>query len=159
MAYLQETILPYVRDYSSTIVRKTFTSAVPQSTMKQLSNMRTDIVEPYIIQPLASLVAFSTTDIMSFFIMVITLYLSLRILDYARKVVVFWVMLVFRLAFWVSVIGLGFYVYNVGVARAVAEAGWFFGLVQGFIEDFMAKAESTRQLSNSAAGGRPQRVW
>lgn len=73
----------------------------------------------------------------------------------------FWVMLVFKLAFWASVVGLGFYVYNVGVARAVAEAGWFFGLVQGFIEDFMARAESTRQMSNAAAaGGRgPQAVW
>jgi uncharacterized membrane protein len=144
-------------------MRKTFTSAIPHTTINKLSNMRSDFVEPYIIRPLASLVAFSTTDMMSFFIMVITLYLSLRILDYARRVVVFWVMLVFRLAFWASVIGLGFYVYNVGVPRAVAEAGWFFGLVQGFIEDFMDRAESTRRMSDAAAGGSAgyggQAVW
>lgn len=114
--------------------------------------MRTDFVEPYIIRPLTSLIAFSTTDMMSFFIMIIVLYLSLRILDYARRVVVFWVMLVFKLVFWASVVGLGFYVYNVGVARAVEEAGWFFGLVQGFIEDFMARAESTRQMNSNADG-------
>lgn len=139
-------------------MRDTITSTIPQSTIDHLSSMRADFVEPYILRPLAGLVALSTTDLVSFFIMVIVLYISLRILDYARRVVMFWVMLVVRLVFWASVVALGFYVYNVGVARAVEEAGWFFGLVQGFLEDFMTKAESSRKLGNTgSAAYRPQR--
>ena len=43
----------------------------------------------------------------------------------------FWVMLVFRLLFWVSLISLGVYAYNVGMERAVVDVRGVLGVLWG----------------------------
>lgn len=68
-------------------------------------------------------------------------------------------MLVVRLTFWAAVIGVGVWVYNVGIEKAAQDAGWFWGVAQGFLEDLLvnnAHAESTagRQYYGGAGGSR-----
>ncbi|KAJ5315566.1 hypothetical protein N7476_005873 [Penicillium atrosanguineum] len=87
-----------------------------------LSGIRETYIQPYIIAPLSSLLASTSTsampDLMQLLILALVLFISLKVLDYARRVIMFWVMLAFRLVFWGSVLGLGFYVYRVGVENA-----------------------------------------
>ncbi|KAH8697311.1 nuclear pore assembly and biogenesis-domain-containing protein [Talaromyces proteolyticus] len=144
MEYIQESLFPYLRAHSYTLLKKTI-STLPASATAHLTTLRSAYLEPYLVQPLASLLSLSSSDLVSVAIMLLALYISLRILDYARRVVMFWVMFVVRLCFWAGVLGVGVYVYNVGVERAVTEAGWIWGVVQGFIEDFVADVEGKGQ--------------
>lgn len=130
------------------LFRKTIsTLSSPQEADKFLSNMQQNYLEPYLLIPLANILdtssaAFSSANILSFLTLLLAIYISLRILDYARRVIMFWVMLVLRLTFWAAVIGVGLWVYNVGVEKAVQDAGWFWGVVQGFLEDFVVNANT-----------------
>ncbi|KAJ5777326.1 Nuclear pore assembly and biogenesis protein APQ12 [Penicillium odoratum] len=116
----------------------------------QLANLRSAYVQPYIIDPLSTFLtstsAAAMPDLLSVFMLVVILFISLKILDYARRLVMFWVMLAFRLVFWGSLIGLGLYVYQVGVENAGRDLGWLWGVTMGFVEDFHTR-------SGSPAGG------
>lgn len=94
-------------------------------------------------------------DLMQLLILALVLFISLKVLDYARRVIMFWVMLVFRLVFWGSVIGLGLYVYRVGVENAGRDLGWVWGVLLGFVEDFQTRAAA----SNGGAGSRSGSGW
>lgn len=89
------------------------------------------------------------------------LLISVKILDYVRRVVVFWVTLAFRLVFWGAVFGCGWYVYSYGLATALRDATWLFGLAEGFVRQFLAGVgESSGGESDTyryvAQGGRQQ---
>ncbi|OAX80169.1 hypothetical protein ACJ72_05503 [Emergomyces africanus] len=113
-------------------------------------------LQPYIFSPLQTLLN-SPPDFTSFLALCVILFISLKVLDYARRVITFWVMLVFRLAFWGSVIGVAYYVYIVGWERAGREAGWLLGLLQGFVEELSANgAEGARGQAPPIYGGMRQ---
>ncbi|KAJ5122406.1 GPN-loop GTPase 3 [Penicillium atrosanguineum] len=124
-----------------------------------LSGIRETYIQPYIIAPLSSLLASTSTsampDLMQLLILALVLFISLKVLDYARRVIMFWVMLAFRLVFWGSVLGLGFYVYRVGVENAGRDLGWVCGVLLGFVEDFQARAAA----GNGGAGSRGGSGW
>jgi hypothetical protein len=121
-----------------------------------LSGIRESYIQPYIITPLSSLLASTSTttmpDLVQLLILGLVLFISLKVLDYARRVIMFWVMLVFRLVFWGSVLGLGLYVYRVGVENAGRDLGWLWGVVLGFVEDFQARAAANNGASGNASG-------
>lgn len=91
-------------------------------------------------------------DLISILLLGIVLLLSLRILDYARRVVMFWIMLLLRCIFWASVLGGAYYVYVVGVEKAGREAGWFVGVVWGFVEDLVARSHQQDQHQSGGYG-------
>ncbi|KAA8652057.1 Apq12 family protein [Aspergillus tanneri] len=72
-----------------------------------VSALRTDYLEPYVIRPLATMLASSMPDLVSVLALAFVLLISLKILDYARRVIMFWVSLVLRLIWWGLVLGLG----------------------------------------------------
>jgi pore assembly and biogenesis protein Apq12 len=109
-------------------------TSIPLST--HLLHIRSTYLDPYIVEPLTSLLASSSSDLVSVLLLALILLISLKVLDYARRVIVFWVFLFFRLLFWGSLIGGGLYIYSVGLERAVMEFGLLWGMIQGFIEDF-----------------------
>jgi hypothetical protein len=121
-----------------------------------LSGIRESYIQPYIITPLSSLLASTSTtampDLVQLLILGLVLFISLKVLDYARRVIMFWVMLVFRLVFWGSVLGLGLYVYRVGVENAGRDIGWLWGVVLGFVEDFQARAAANSGANGNASG-------
>ncbi|KAJ5218545.1 Nuclear pore assembly and biogenesis protein APQ12 [Penicillium cinerascens] len=122
-----------------------------------LSNLRETYIQPYIITPLSTLLTSSTTsampDLVQLLILAIILFISLKVLDYARRVIMFWVMLAFRLVFWGSLLGMGLYVYRVGVENAGRDLGWLWGVVQGFVEDFQARATNNGSESGWNGAG------
>ncbi|KUL91508.1 hypothetical protein ZTR_01591 [Talaromyces verruculosus] len=161
MEFLQDNILPSLQTYSILLFRKTLSAlSSPQDADKFLPNIQQNYLEPYLLVPLANIIdtsssAFSSANILSLLTLLLAIYISLRILDYARRVIMFWVMLVVRLTFWAAVIGIGLWVYNVGVETAIQDAGWFWGVVQGFLEEFVvnANAESATGRGGQYYGG------
>ncbi|KAJ6006196.1 Nuclear pore assembly and biogenesis protein [Penicillium sp. IBT 35674x] len=145
MDFLPENIQTLLQHPTVSFLRTTTQSQVTT----QLANLRSAYVQPYIVEPLSTFLTSTSTavmpDLLSVFLLVVIFFISLKILDYARRLVMFWVMLAFRLVFWGSLIGLGFYVYQVGVESAGRDLGWLFGVAMGFVEDF--------QKSGSTSGG------
>ncbi|KAK2745289.1 hypothetical protein FQN57_003984 [Myotisia sp. PD_48] len=105
-------------------------------------------IEPYIIAPITSMLN-APPDLTSIFLLFLILVLSLKILDYARRVITFWIILVFRLAFWSMILGGGWHVYTVGWIKASQDAAWVVGLLVGFIQRLIAEqAEASRKQSS-----------
>ncbi|KAJ5689872.1 Nuclear pore assembly and biogenesis protein APQ12 [Penicillium macrosclerotiorum] len=134
---------------------------------EQLTHLRSGFVQPYLISPLstllASLVSTGMPDLVTILLLAIILLLSLKILDYARRIVMFWVTLAFRLVFWGTLIGLGFYIYQVGFERASRDLGWVWGAAEGFVEDFSkrsaAAAANAKANENAGAGSWYMNLW
>jgi hypothetical protein len=80
-------------------------------------------------------------DLLSICLLAIIILVSLKILDYACRVIMFWVVLAFRIVFWGSLLGVGYYVYRVGVEDAARDLGWLFGVVSGFVGDYVEKSQ------------------
>ncbi|KAL2221221.1 nuclear pore assembly and biogenesis-domain-containing protein [Thermoascus aurantiacus ATCC 26904] len=156
MEYLQEYILPLIpnnsnHDFSSNY-RTLLASLASTSTSlsSHLLHLRTAFVDPYVVRPLSALLASSSTpDLVSVLLLALILLVSLKILDYARRVIVFWVTLVLRLLFWGVVLGAGWYVYRVGWEKAARDAAWLWGVAEGFVEDF-----NQRRGGQGGFGGR-----
>ncbi|KAF7525939.1 hypothetical protein PCG10_004447 [Penicillium crustosum] len=113
------------------------------------------VLQPYLIEPLSSFLASyssSIPDLLSVFILLIILFVSVKILGYAYRVVMFWVTLAFRLAFWGTIIGIGYYVYSVGVENASRDFGWLSGVIYGFVNDFQEKSK----IAAAAYAGNPK---
>lgn len=110
------------------------------------------VLQPYIIEPVSKFLAVYASvmpDLMSLFLLAVIILISIKILDYAYRLVMFWIALAFKLVFWVSVLGLGWYVYNVGIENAGRGVGWVWGLICGFVGDF---EEKTKMAAAAYAG-------
>ncbi|KAL2006166.1 hypothetical protein VTN00DRAFT_9820 [Thermoascus crustaceus] len=140
MEYLQERIIPLIpTDYSNYSYQTVLQSLTSTSLSSHLFHLRTAYLDPYIIRPLSTLLASSTPDLVSVLLLALILLVSLKVLDYARRVVVFWITLALRLLFWGVVLSVAWYVYRVGWEKASADAGWLWGVAEGFVEDFQAR--------------------
>ncbi|KAF9889220.1 hypothetical protein FE257_007533 [Aspergillus nanangensis] len=101
-----------------------------------IEHLRTAYLDPYIIHPLATMLASSMPNLVSVLVLVLVLVLSIKILDYGRRLVMFWVSLVLRLLWWAVVIGLAWYVYTAGWEKTGRDLGWFYGVFKGFVDSF-----------------------
>lgn len=124
-----------------------------------LATLRSTIIDPYIISPLSNILMSTTgtTDLFTIFILLAILYVSLRLLDYARRVIMWWVVFTLRLVFWGTIALSVLYVYQVGFEKAGRDLGWVYGVVEGFVEDFQARAalaaENGKVSGKAASGG------
>ncbi|PKY07595.1 hypothetical protein P168DRAFT_316085 [Aspergillus campestris IBT 28561] len=89
-----------------------------------LTTLRETYLNPYLIDPLSKLLASSCPDYISVLLLIAILYISLKILDYARRVVLFWVRLVVRVLWWSAIFASGYYVYSVGLVQTGRDVGW-----------------------------------
>ncbi|KAJ5946478.1 Nuclear pore assembly and biogenesis protein APQ12 [Penicillium verhagenii] len=139
MDFFPENVQTFLQNPTVAFLRTTTQSQVTA----QLANLRSAYVQPYVVEPLSSLLTYTNSaqmpDLVSVFMLVVILFISFKVLDYARRLVMFWVMLAFRLLFWGSLLGLGVYVYQVGVENAGRDLGWLWGATMGFVEDFQTK--------------------
>ncbi|PLB43923.1 hypothetical protein P170DRAFT_514222 [Aspergillus steynii IBT 23096] len=117
-----------------------------------IDHLRASYLDPFIIQPLANLLT-NMPDLLSVFVLLLALFISLKVLDYGRRLVMFWVTLALRLVYWGFIIGAGVYVYNAGLEKAAQDLGWFYGLVKGGVESFQNGAQGQGQAQSSASTG------
>ena len=113
------------------------------------------VLQPYLIEPLSTFLASyssSIPDLFSVFILIAILFVSVKILGYAYRVVMFWITLAFKLVFWGTIIGIGWYVYSVGVENAGRDFGWLWGVIYGFVGDFQEKSK----IAAAAYAGHPK---
>ena len=131
-----------------------FYSSTRDRVLSQLTFLRAAYIEPYIIEPLSTFLITSTAvpDIFTIFLLVLILYISLRVLDYARRVVMFWLMLGLRLVFWGSLLGYLLYGYQQGFANIGRDVGWLFGVVSGLFQEFQKWAAAAATDGAPKAG-------
>ncbi|KAF3009117.1 hypothetical protein E8E15_001630 [Penicillium rubens] len=138
----------YLKNLQTVLQNPTFTylqSATQDHLTTKLSHLRAMVLQPYIIEPVSSFLASYSSampDLLSIFLLAIVILVSLKILDYAYRLVVFWVTLAFKLVFWGSILSLGWYVYSVGIENAGKDFGWLWGVVYGFVGDFQEKSKT-----------------
>lgn len=101
-----------------------------------LQSVRDVYLEPHVLSPIRTMLS-SPPDLFSVLILVFLFIISLKILDYTRRVIVFWVTFIFRLVFWSTIIGAGWYAYSVGLEKAARDAAWIFGLLEGFVQELL----------------------
>ncbi|KAF7717094.1 Uncharacterized protein PECH_004495 [Penicillium ucsense] len=133
-----------------------------------LSTFREAIIDPYILDPLSQFLAAtlglsSMPDLMTSVMLVGLLLVSLVILDYVRRLVIWWVMwwvrFIVRVAFWGLVVFAGFYVYNFGVDKTVQDAGRLVGFAMGFAEQVWNMVESASANRNGHGNGNQKGSW
>ncbi|KAL4924375.1 Apq12 family protein [Aspergillus undulatus] len=100
-----------------------------------LANLRTTYLDPYLVQPLAHMLA-SMPDLATVLVLLFVLFVSLKVLDYTRRVVMFWVWLATRAVYWGTIIALGVYVYNAGFEKVARDVGFVFNFLVGLLEQF-----------------------
>ncbi|KAG2415492.1 hypothetical protein HFD88_006683 [Aspergillus terreus] len=115
-----------------------------------IAHARTAYLDPYLIQPLATMLTSSMPDIVSVLILALVLILSLKILDYGRRLVMFWVSLALRLLWWAVLLSVVWYVYTAGVEKTGRDLGWVFGAMRGFVDSFQDGVEGGRKSSSWA---------
>ena len=133
--------------------------------------VRSTIIDPFIITPLGSslsdrfsAIGINSISLPSLLLLILIFLLSLRVLNYIRRVVMWWVTLIFRLALVLVLVQAGVYVARNGVGRTLEQLGWLWGLLEGFFEgdaNNSAQASARRRAYGRSGGskwtdGRPQ---
>ena len=70
-------------------------------------------------------------DILTLAILAIALIVSVRVLDYMRRTIMYWVGLAMKMGLWMTVGGLGLYVWQRGFDQSVEDFGYVWGFLQG----------------------------
>lgn len=70
-------------------------------------------------------------NVLTLAILAIALIVSLRVLDYMRRTIIYWVGLAIRIGLWLAVSGLGVYVWQRGFDQSVEDFGYVWGFLQG----------------------------
>ncbi|KAJ5160320.1 uncharacterized protein N7482_007324 [Penicillium canariense] len=128
-------------------------STVQSQLTSQLSNIRTAYVDPYLITPLSNVLASTAgssgmPDFITILVLAGTMLVSLILLDYLRRMIMWWVRMMVRFIFWGTLIVLGLHVYRVGLENAVGDLGKIWGFVEGFVQ----------QSKDAAAGSQGAKV-
>ncbi|PYH92191.1 hypothetical protein BO71DRAFT_400763 [Aspergillus ellipticus CBS 707.79] len=114
-----------------------------------IAHLRSTYLDPYLIHPLATLLASSMPNLLSVLILALVLFVSLKILDYTRRLVMFWVNLTLRLIWWAVVLAGVYYVYNAGFEKTGRDLGWVYGVVKGFVDGFADGVEGGRSTATT----------
>ncbi|OOG01028.1 hypothetical protein ASPCADRAFT_401940 [Aspergillus carbonarius ITEM 5010] len=159
MDFLPESLLSLIQQHPTlqTLTSTPITShlATLHSTYftPYISNLRTTYLDPYLVHPLATLLTSSMPDLVSVIILALVLLISLKILDYARRLVMFWVNLALRLLWWALVLAVVWYIYSVGIEKTGRDVGWVVGVAGGFVDGFRDGVEGGRAVTGTAMAG------
>ncbi|KAK5947562.1 hypothetical protein PMZ80_001715 [Knufia obscura] len=87
----------------------------------------------------------SGSALLSLGVLLITLYMGLRVMNYIRRTIMGWVWLGVKMVLLMAVVQVGFYVNSYGWERAMNQAGWVGGIVWGLLEDALNKDHGGQQ--------------
>lgn len=99
----------------------------------------------------------SSSALLSLGILLITLYMGLRIMNYIRRTIMGWVWLGVKVILLLAVVQVGMFVNSYGWERAIKQAGWLGGIGWGLLEDMLNQNQNqnrpprgTRQRGQNA---------
>ncbi len=75
--------------------------------------------------------------LLSLGVLLITLYMGIRIMNYIRRTIMGWVWLGIKLILLLIVMQVGFYINSYGWEKALNQAGWLGGIAWGLLEDYL----------------------
>lgn len=124
---LPESLQPLSKTISSMLLSSTpylsHLTALFRKVLASASNLNTDSQDG--------------SALLSLGVLLITLYLSLRILNYIRRTIFGWIWLGAKLLLFLLVVQIGFYINSYGWERALRDAGWLGGIGWGILEDIL----------------------
>lgn len=121
-------------------------SSPPSSTW---NSFQRDYLTPYILSPLQALFTATSSsppprssintsgmsDLVSLLALIIIAFISFKILGYVRRVVMWWIMLALKLSLLLVLVQVGWYVSQYGLEKTLNDAGWLWGLLEGFLAE------------------------
>jgi hypothetical protein len=84
-------------------------------------------------------------DVASILLLLVVLFISLKVLDMMYRMVLFWINLALRLAFWGAVLGMGLWVWQRGPDGAVADLQYFAEYWLGQYERYSSEIKTFQQ--------------
>jgi hypothetical protein len=140
----------------------------PSSILSALDSIQHNYITPYILSPLQSLFTAASSslpprfsmstsgmsDLVSLLALIVIAFISFRILDYIRRVVMWWVMLALKLCLLLVVMQVGWYVSQHGLEQTLNDAGWLWGLLEGFLGTTGAQVGAGTKRRMTATGTR-----
>lgn len=120
----------------------TLTGAVLKSLRNRAVSIFGSYYDTYLAPYVPSVVTgLANLDLIPLLMTLLALYISIKLLDYARRMVMYWIRLAFSLVFYLS-IGLGaWYIYAAGPEKAMNDLGWFVGVVGGLVQGWITAAD------------------
>lgn len=105
-----------------------------------------------------------STALISTAVLIITLYLSLRVFNYMRRMVMGWVIMLVKFVIILVGVQVVVYVNKYGWENAIRDASWWGGIVWGFVEEMLEGSDGgqkaprgTRSRGSSARSARNSR--
>lgn len=101
--------------------------------VSQASHMATEmypLVEPLINRAIAAL--YSSPDVVILAFVLVVLFIAIKLLNLARRIMLFWTRLVIRAAMWAVVIALVAFVWQRGIERSARDSAVLAGKVAGY---------------------------
>jgi Nuclear pore assembly and biogenesis len=156
----------------STIADQIVNFLMPSSSPSSSSTftiLQRDYIDPYIISPLQTLLTSASAtssssrsvqsssgipDIISLLALVVIAFISFKVLDYVRRVVMWWVMLALKLCLILVAVQVGWYVSKYGWEKTLNDAGWAWGLLEGFLAETGAQMRGNTRSRTATTGAR-----
>jgi hypothetical protein len=156
-------------DAISAIADQIINLFLPSSTssFSTLDAFQRDYIAPYILSPLQSLLpgTRSTTsrsstnsggmpDLLSILALIVIAFVSFRVLDYVRRVVMWWIMLALKLCLLLLFVQVGWYVSQYGWEKTLSDADWAWGILEGFLGETGGQMGGSTKSRTTTAGTR-----
>jgi hypothetical protein len=108
--------------------------------------------------PSTGLTTLPTTpaDLLSLTLLLLILFTTYKVVDYIRRMVMFWVFLVFKLIALLLCVQLALYLYTYGVEKTLRDLGWVVGWVEGLVENMMRQGQGQGQGQQGYRYGQQQ---
>ena len=131
------------------------------STVYTYSRTITTYLSTYLSALLPGLTTLPTTpgDLLSLTILLLVLFTTYKVVDYVRRMVMFWVFMVLKLILLFLCLQLAVYVYTYGVEKTLRDLGWVGGWVGGLLENTMAQAQQQGQGRGYGYGQQQRAGW
>jgi hypothetical protein len=94
------------------------------------------------------------SDLVSLLALIVIAFISFKILDYVRRVVMWWIMLALKICLLLVVVQVGWYMSQYGLEKTLNDAGWLWGLLEGFLGETGAQMGAGTRSRTTTAGTR-----
>jgi Nuclear pore assembly and biogenesis len=83
----------------------------------------------------------TSAELVPLAILVLVLFTTFKVLDYARRIIMWWVFMAFKLGFLLLMVLAALYVHTYGLEKSLRDAGWLWGILEGLFENTMQNGQ------------------